>query len=647
MKKNRDKTSINKNTYIPSAKDEEVLNYIYDKTETMVDRRRRPYRQFNDRNLVQFIDDSEKRVQGYVPSRESQGKTEDQSNVFSQDTRTKLKAIVAAVSTVPPKQKFRAVNIFDGKSSDPMRAEVMKNLVRHSRQKPGCNPEVETFWEAWNAATQGTVVKYDGNIKTKGKRKIIKSLDLDTGEINFEEKEVTIKDEIVDYNVPLREFFVWDCHVKNIQDQARIAWITYKDLDTAEFELGKYKNFKYVKDGGNKKFDDDTNTFMSKWSQRVDADEDGVEIIKYYSVIEDRYAIVANGVLLLDAPMVWGKVDKKYPFSKSIFEPFSSDEFFYGNSLPNINMDVQDVINALWNMLLDKMAYSINKPMVAGLSNKDLLEQEQERQGIDHTIYVEDVSQIKELNIQSLTNGEFAMLRLAQSKMDSQTVSQQQQGMTGKGITARETIIANEHAKEIKGLFFKFLADLWLQKTQLRTLNVLQNYTIPQVREIVGEDGSITYREMFRPVVVENTIFPNGQTGNLQIDIVDNKDQLPTQDDLDIQEEKMKLQGENFQAMAITSSYLDNYYYDIEIVTESVYNQSMIEKQAKVEDKTSRMAALFPQEFLLNKPILFKDWVEAYDDNPNKYKVMPLEMMMAMQQGQQGQQDQRSQQGQQ
>lgn len=44
--------------------------------------------------------------------------------------------------------------------------------------------------------------------------------------------------------------------------------------------------------------------------------------------------------------------------------------------------------------------------------------------------------------------------------MDLGTVSENQQGVTGKGVTAREIVIANENAKKLKGIFFMFLTDL-------------------------------------------------------------------------------------------------------------------------------------------------------------------------------------------
>lgn len=131
--------------YNPSSKKQDDIQFVYNELQLMIDERNKTYRQFNDRTLVDFIDDSDKRVQGYVPSREAQGKNDNQANVFNQVTRNKLKAIIASVASTPPTIKYKAVNLNDG-GLDLRRAEIIENLVQYSRYKQ--NPETEIFWEA-------------------------------------------------------------------------------------------------------------------------------------------------------------------------------------------------------------------------------------------------------------------------------------------------------------------------------------------------------------------------------------------------------------------------------------------------------------------------------------------------------------------
>ena len=607
------------NVYTPNRRERRELNFVYKEVQEMVDEKNRTWRQFNDRTLFGFIDDSEKRVQGYVPDRESQGKEEWQSNVFSQDTRNKLKGVIAGISSQLPETKLKAVGTKGG-DIDMMRAEVMKELIRFSRMKH--NPQLDAFWQAWQVATQGTIIVYDGYLKTRYKRKFIKSYDLESGRIDFETREVTVNDEAIDHIVPLQELFIKNFQIYDIQDQPAIAWIRYMNKQDTKMEFGKYKNWdKVLTKGESGEFKGDTETFMDQVFNRTAEDE--YEVIKYYNRFLDKYVIVINGVLLLAAPMLWGRADKVYPFAKSIFEPFVNKKFFYGNSLPNANMDIQDVINALWNMMLDKTNRSLNKYIISSVKNKDLLELEEERVGFDTTVYVEDVAQVKEFPAEGVNQSEAGMLKIASQKFDMATIDPTQQGFAGRGVTAREIVIANENAKKIMGLFFTFMEDLWVQKDKLRILTILQNYTLPKVEEVVGEDGSVTYEESFRTFFVEGSQFGDRSRGTLAIQMVGTRDQLPSREELDIEEEKMFMQGENFQKMAITSMYLDNYDYDIQVIPKSLNQTDKVEVQAVNDEKMNKMAAFFPEIFLQNKAIIFEDFLKGYDDSPDRYVILP------------------------
>ena len=602
--------------YTPSKEEKKEVEFVYKETKLMIVQRNNKWKEFNDRTLVEFTNDSDKRLNSYVPSRENQGKEEWQANVFHPDTKNKLKAIVAAVALTPPDSKYRAVSQADG-GLDLKRAEIIKELVRHSYYQQ--NPELEIFFDGWEAAGKGTIIKYEGYLKTKYKRKFIKSYDLTTGEIEVEEKEVDVDDKCIEIAVPLTEFYIKNFHIFDIQKQPAIAWIQYLDEDAAESEFGQYKNWKYVPTKGGEFKDENDTFFYSKWGTRTEENE--YEVIRYYNKYQDKYDIVVNGVPLLIAPMLWGRKDKKYPFAKSIFEPFIDRNFFYGNSLPNSLMGQQDVINQLYNMGLDKTYRSMNPPLLSNLKNKDLLEMENENIGMDSTIYVDDVNQIKFQEIPGVTNSEMAMLTLTSRGIDLSTVDANQQGIAGRGVTAREIVIANENAKKLKGILFMFLKDLWIQKTKLRVLNILMNYTQPKVQEIMGEDGVKKYTESFRTFNIENSEFPSGEKGLLSVQMVGNDEELPTEKELDEEESKWKMTGENFQKLVITSDYLDNYDYDVQVISESIYQKDASELQALSLEKIQTIANLFPQIFMMNQSVLFKDLVKSYGDSEDKYTV--------------------------
>lgn len=605
--------------YNPNEKEREEISYIYKELDEMITARNQTYRQFNGRTLIGFIDDSEKRLQGYVPDRESQDKEDWQSNVFNQSTRNKTKALVAAVATNPPKTPIRARSVLDS-SYDIRRGEYMESLVSHARAQS--NPEVQIFWEAWEGCGKGTIIKYIGYLKSVQKRKFIKSYNLETGDMQFGERDVVVSDECVDAFVPLNELFIKNFYCFDIQDEPAVAWVRYLDRATVEMELGKYKNWKYCQGKNSEQYKSETQTFfLEKFQDRVDEDE--YEVIKYYNKSKDMYSILCNGVLLLSAPLLWGMRKKYYPFAKQIFAPFAGREFFYGNSLPNENMDVQDTINTLYNMSLDKTYRSLNPQLLVGTKNKDLLEMENESIGMEDTVYVDDVSQVKYLENNGITSSEMAMIKWVGQQMDLGSVDTIQQGVSGKGVTAREIVIANENAKKIKGIFFTFLSDLWVQKTKLTITNILMHYPLPKIENLIGKDGATVIKETYPTYYIRNADFPNGQKGTMAIQFVGSRKELPSRDDLDIEEEMAKLKGISMQKVAMTKEYFTDYEYEPEVVTDSLYQQDLAQDQAVFMEKLRVIMLGFPEVFQQNKKVLFEDFVKAYREKSDKYNLEP------------------------
>ena len=271
--------------YNPSEDEKKAVKEVYSALEHMLDVRNQKYRILNDRTLVEFWDDSEKRLNSYVPSREEQGKEEWEANFFHPVTRNKFKAILASLANTIPPVDLTARN-HKGKI-DMKRAEVMRNLVDFSFTQKN-DPQEEAFFEAWSMCSKGTVFTYDGCERAVGKRKEITSVDTVTGDVEWEEKDVVLKDDLVDFIVPIEEMFLWSIKERNIQNQPKLVWKTYADESKFEFEFGKYKNFKKVRPGTFAFNREDKTFFQDDWQPRTD-DETPYEIIRYYDKYKDTY----------------------------------------------------------------------------------------------------------------------------------------------------------------------------------------------------------------------------------------------------------------------------------------------------------------------------------------------------------------------
>src|SRR3990167_8664275 len=123
----------------PTDAQKERIKFVYDERADMIKKRDDTYVQFNDRTLKDFIDDSEKRLNAYVLSKEQQGKEEWQANFATRAYANKAKALLAATARDIPDINFKAVTKDD--KFDFFAADMMKNLTRYSFQRG--NPQVD------------------------------------------------------------------------------------------------------------------------------------------------------------------------------------------------------------------------------------------------------------------------------------------------------------------------------------------------------------------------------------------------------------------------------------------------------------------------------------------------------------------------
>jgi len=516
-----------------------------------------------------------------------------------------------------------------------LRAEGMKTMIDASFVEGENNPQMEMYLDGWNCSCNGTVVKHDTHIKISGKVKIVKDYNPSTGELEIEESEELVEDECAEIEVPVENMLIKDAYIRDIQKQPAIAWVEYVDKDKLDFEWGEFKNYKNVKHGGELVGQEEMQTFFkNEWDGRTD--DKKYEVIKYYRKYGkdgDIYRVVINGVLVLDAPLLWGKKKKRYPFSKGIFEPFANPNFFWGNSLPNILMGEQDVENAFVNSLTDEVYRSVTTPMLVGAINKDYFDLEDENVDSDTRIYVEDVSQVVPMPVKGVSQGDIAMLNIIRGGMDNDSSDDAQGGSAGSGSTAREIVIANERAEQIKGLFFIMMTDLWLQKYRIRLINISMNYSDSRVKLIIGEDGAEDTSEVFKIFRLPSAELSNGKIGTKQIEIVSGQEELARPYELDVRETQAEMEGAPTEIMQMTSDYLDDYDYMVRIEPDGLYQKSKALKMAMMEEKMQGYATYFPEKFMQNQEEFFKMFAESYGDDPEQFsggqqQANPMEAMM-------------------
>lgn len=617
--------------------EKERTTFVYRDFVDMLDARNETYPQFNDRRLLEFVDDSRKRVNSYAPGKKEYDppKEDWQANSFNPITRNKLKAIAASVSTLIPESKIVAVN--KKNQIDLEAAELLRGLKRFSHLNE--NIALTHTMDVWNMLSDGTVITYEGYLKTKKKIRVVKTYNQVEGEAEVEEEEVIVDDKCITVPVPIDQFYIKDFSIFDIQSQPSVAWVRYLSEGELKAEYSHCKNYKKVLDNNRKQkseatgsgFSDEEKSFYNnRWLARAKGKRE-YEVIQHYDNDNDTYRVVCNGLMFSDTPLLLGKKNKKYPFAKGISEMFAGGDFFYGNAFGAILQFGQDTQNTFWNMMIDKTLRSFAKPQVVGADNQDAFENADDGYDWNSRIFVNNVDQWKELDISGINQSELAMFDKVSEQIDLASVDRTQQGISGQqqGITATEIRTANANARKAKGIFFTFLEDFHLQKDKLRIMNILTNYTVPKV-EAINEKGA-EYKTFAFPDEMKD-----GEAGIKEIQFVENREQVPSQSAQNAEMEKREKNGTYTEIEIYPSNYLDNYLFDIAIVSESLHIKDKAENIADTTELLQLLTVFFPEFFQANKNDFLKRKVlPAYGESMENFQLPnPMQQQMP-QEGQQ------------
>src|SRR3990167_10727012 len=574
----------------PSEPQKERIKFVYEQRAEMVTLRDQSYVQFNDRTLKEFIDDSEKRLNAYVLDKASQGKEEWQANFATRAYANKAKALLAATSRDIPDMHFKAVN--DEDQYDHFAADIGKNLVRHSYYQG--NPQEELFFLAWSNVGHGTVISCEDIQKNVYQKSRIKSFDLLTGDIEEELLEKESYGEPYSYEIPLMHLLVKNFYIRDIQEQPALIHEDYfADRERFDAIFGKYPSSPFVKDIKDIKPEEHDTYFHKKWSEGA-KDGKGFLVSRYMNKYKGRrgtYRIIANGVELYNGPMLWSDITRRnfgrpvYPIAKTIYEPFADNSFFYGNSQPNSAMGEGDVLNTLYNTSLDKTYRAMVPPLLIGMINKDMMDLEDEVVAGDTKIYVDDINQVKQMDMKGISDSDVKMIDLISRGLDLTTLDPMQEGAAQKYVTARAAIAGDERAKQLKGIFFMFMESLWLQKVRLRLPNILLTYAMPKLIETIGENGAKKLTGKYRMFNVERTELSDGTRGTLGVEFRSKAEMANSKAmrlDVEAEEDRNNFAGMPYEKVIMTYDRLNNLSFDLEIIPETLWQASQAINMAMV-----------------------------------------------------------------
>lgn len=599
--------------YAPSKEDMDDIQEALGAYVTARNVMQRQYEYFNGRNLFECIDDWTKRWNGYIPPLNPLI-NQTSWNIFYNFTRNAIISYLAHVALNPVDAAIIAVNKKSGMPSKKF-AEALKDMNKYSLNEE--NGDARFLEAATEAAVKGTVVVYEGYMKNFQTEKVPTEFDATTGKVTYKKRKKVIVDNCYQQVVPLEDFYITNAYQPDVQKQPRIIWRNLTTYSEAQNEFSHYKNWGFVRPG-NYTLAMEMQTFYRQ-AQLADLPMDRVEILRYYCRRTNTHIVLCNGVVMYSGPIPFK--DGKYPFAKSVNEPFGND-FFWGQGMPGKYMGEQDLINSFINMMAQKTTNSL---LPTGLSSDldDLIEDDVIE--IGKMRQVSDINKWKFLESPGVNSGEFNMFEtiLGLAKDTANVMP----GTNGK-VTARQILLQQQQLTDKIAYNIQFLEDLEVDRTKLRTSHLLQFYAIPRIERITGVDGKEIEQLAYRDIKVPDAKLSDGRTGTKIVQIVGDEYKNPDQrqqlaDDLSVREEMGESQGIPTEALAISADLFQDYDVNVQVIRGSSLKRNQALDQASRMELANWRISIAQVAPIPNPEGLVEYVEESFDIDKSQFETPP------------------------
>jgi len=631
-KKNAEESEKEYGTWVPTHEEQKDLDEVGKNLVIGRNIINKSYNQFNGRTLYDCIDDWTKRWNGYLPIAPTL--TADRSNIFLNFTRNLVISFVSKAAAQLPDIKVIAVNKKTGTNSVEM-GNAFNDLIDYSNLEE--NAQSKFVGSVLEAATKGTVIKYEGYMKYEQETEIPEDVDHETGEVKTKKETRVMFDNCYQENVFIEDFYIGNPYQPEIQKQPFIIWKKIQQYDEACGEFEGYENWKYVKPGNHTINTEPTTFYRNQLQTELTSSQ--VEVIRYYNKRKNKHIIQVNGIILYSG--VIPRKDGNYPFAKGIHEPFGND-FFWGMALPQKIMGDQDLVNTLWNMMIDKTYGSL---MPFGLSSDldDLVE--------DTVLEPNKIRKVGDVNnwrfetLPGVNAGEQTMLQAAIGFVKENSGYEGGAGAsTQKGgkVSMRQAMLKQQEAEGKLGFTMNYLEDFERDRTELRLNSIIQYYSIPKIEKVTGKSGKEIEDFIYRDITIPNVKLSDGTTGTKKLRLVNN-DMLSAggkqkiADEMAVEEEKGELTNSKSEHLALNVDSFYDYDTKIIVVKNSSYKKNeLMDRAERMEFATWRLQ--LAQFAPCDVTALIK-WVEeSYDVDPDMFEQkqgqqQPMNPMQQMQEG--------------
>jgi hypothetical protein len=309
-------------------------------------------------------------------------------------------------------------------------------------------------------------------------------------------KEERIRDEsypcFMDEVVPVNQFYIENMYEPDIQRQGWLIWRKVYAFSDAQVKYnGVYDNFQHVRPGVQTIFDDANRTFYYVYDPNMRQED--VEEIVYWNKNLDLKIIMVNGIMMTECTNPNPRKDKLYPFDKFGYEPINNRFFYYKSLAFKLQHDA-DIVNTLYQMIIDGTYLAIFKPMVN--VGGEIIASDVIVPGAVTTL-TDPNADLRAINVGSDLKSGFETLDVVEKSINESSQEPLQQGSEQGGTqTAYEISRLEQNANTVLGLFLQMIAKHVRDFGKLRLGDIIQYLTLPEVVDITG-NPEMTYKTFF------------------------------------------------------------------------------------------------------------------------------------------------------
>lgn len=528
--------------YHPSKKEANFVLEVQEKYEIAKRQKKRGYPHLDDMSVNSFIKLSRDQYNGRVPNVLDTINQKDPQNWHSKIFRkkTRKKVVASAASLVASGIGVDIAALKQDKRIDREFSKVTEMLFDWASERE--MQESLLIRAVLQGFAVGTAVIYDDIIWEERQVKEIDDIDLETGKIT------TTNATRVDYKgcrsslVRIEELFVGDVFQPDVSKQPFIILRQTTQYESALQSLSKYKNFKSVIPDSKHFADSDED------EKEQQEDYDGrVEILRYWCKNTDTFAIICNGVLLTEYGMGFPHPHKEYPFSKFTPFLFADTDFFFGDSLPHINLGEQVTVNDFTNLMIDSEKLR-NKPPVATNSD-EIAKSDVVIPGAMVAMRTGEEVNIMDAFAQGTSQGLVNAMQMLEGQIDENSIDPLVSGQQASGDpTATEVKAIVGSAEQMKGFTEKLFAEFLINFSNIR---------IPNLYWFLVND------EEYQRVVIDK-VKVRGRDGERHIVLTSGAD-IPSPLELLKAEKDMEKEGENIEMIYVNKDRVNDYRFHITV----------------------------------------------------------------------------------